>query len=165
MTWERIPWAPRYEVSDLGEVRGPRGMMKPWINDEGYIKIALVCADGKRRQRFVHKIVAELFLPPPEPGQRYVLHRDNARTNCAASNLRWGTHADNHEDKRANGTAHLGGAKRKLTWNDVRKIRASKVSTPKIAQQLKLSISHVREIRNGRKWRWLDESRQEKLSL
>lgn len=162
--WKMIPWARRYAVSDRGEVRNARGLMKLQPNDEGYLKVQLVEDSGAVRNVFVHKLVAELFLPPPKPGDRYVLHRDHQRTNCHASNLRWGTHADNHADKLTNGTARRG-CVRKLTWNAVRAIRASNKSTPELARLYQLSVSHVREIRNGRKWAWLDESRQERLAL
>lgn len=162
--WKTIPWARRYAVSDRGEVRSANGMLAAWINDEGYRKIAIREDDGAKRNYFVHKLVADLHLPPPRVGDRYVLHRNNCRVDCSASNLRWGTHAQNHADKVAAGTARLG-AIRKLTCMDVKAIRASSESAPEIAARLGISVSHAREVKNGRKWAWLDESRQQRLAI
>lgn len=147
--WLTVPGACRYAISDNGLVRNHRGLMTLRLNDEGYPKIKLVGNDGCRREHFVHVLVARAFLPPPAPGQRYVLHGNRDRTDCRATNLRWGTHADNHEDKRRHGTIRP--VVRKLTKRNVAAIRASKKNIKVIAARYGLSISHVREIRNGRK--------------
>jgi hypothetical protein len=128
-----------------------RQPMATRINDEGYPKLKLVCDDGKRREFFVHILVAKAFLPPPKPGQRYVLHGNGGRTDCHYSNLRWGTHHDNHDDKKIHGTVPK--VTRKLLPKDVRKIRESKLGAAKLAKRMGLSISHVREVRNGRRWK------------
>jgi hypothetical protein len=149
--WLTVPGAHRYAVSDTGLVRNNRGLMACRLNDEGYRKIKLVGDDGCRREHFVHVLVARAFLPPPAPGQRYVLHGNRDRTDCRATNLRWGTHADNHEDKRRHGTIRP--VVRKLTKLDVKRIRASKLAVVDLARLYRLSNSHVREIRNRRKHR------------
>lgn len=147
--WRTVPAARRYAVSDRGEVRSSTQLLRPHLNDEGYPRLQLTLDNGKRRQFLVHVLVALVHLPPPKPGQRYVLHDDRDRANPSASNLRWGTHQDNHEDKRRHGT--LRATTRKLTPAQVRSIRRSQLGTPRLAAKLGLSISHVREIRNGRK--------------
>ncbi len=128
------------------------GRMAERLNDEGYRKVKLTDDDGRRREYFVHRLVALAFLPEPLPGQRYVLHGpDHTRTNCRWDNLRWGTHAANHEDKLERGTASSGG-QRKLLPRDVRRIRESTLGAAKLAKKMGLSVSHVREVRNGRRW-------------
>jgi len=118
-------------------------------NDEGYMRIRLTCDDGKRRSYLVHKLVAQAFLPPPTEEQRYVCHKNSCRTDASAHNLYWGTHADNHRDKKERGTIRH--VNRKLSKLDVRRIRRSKSSAAVIARREGLSISHVRDIRNGRR--------------
>lgn len=156
--WRTVAGARRYAVSDQGDVRNARRLLVQHLNDEGYRKIRLVFDDGKSREVFVHRLVAIAFLPPPRPEQRYVLHGpDHDRTNCRVDNLRWGTHAENAADKVRNGTAARG-ATRKLLPKHVRLIRESTLGAARLAKQLRaqgihLSISHVREVRNYRKWR------------
>lgn len=129
----------------------PRKAMATRLNDEGYTKVKLTGDDGRRREYFVHVLVAKAFLPPPLPGQRYVLHKDRCRTNACWLNLKWGTHHDNHDDKVLHGTVPK--SVRKLLPRDVRRIRASTLGAAKLAKKMGLSISHVREVRNGRKWK------------
>lgn len=124
-------------------------VMKTRLNDEGYVKVKLTGDDGKRKDYFVHRLVAQAFLPPPTVEQTQVCHK-KGRTDNHADNLKWGTHADNHKDKVECGT-HKRGAVRKLTDKDVRNIRRAKSGAAKIAKRKGLSISHVRDIRNGRR--------------
>lgn len=155
--WRTVPWARRYAVSDAGQVRNGAGPLAVRLNDEGYPKVKLVCDDGRRRDFFVHVLVARLHLPPPRWDQRYVLHRHGMRTDCRAANLRWGTHAENHQDKLDHGSVRP--VVRKLTARQVRAIRASSLGAAPIARRFGLSIVHVRDIRNGRRWKVLDDRR------
>jgi hypothetical protein len=47
--------------------------------------------DGKvfNYNLYIHKIVAETFLPEPEPGKQYVIHLDHNKTNNYYLNLKW----------------------------------------------------------------------------
>lgn len=119
--WRKIPGVDeRYEVSDLGRVRshangGPWGkkcrqepmVLKACISTSGYPSVNLPNGPSKWKVFYVHRLVALAFLGPPKPGQE-VAHNDGSRTNCAASNLRWATRAENHADKRQHGTSHEG---------------------------------------------------------
>lgn len=51
---------------------------------------------------YIHRLVAEAFLPNPE-GHPCVLHWDDDPTNNRVENLRWGTQADNMRDAKRNG--------------------------------------------------------------
>lgn len=150
--WRTVPGARRYAVSDSGHVRGRHGVLATRLNGEGYPKVKLVCDDGVRRDLFVHAVVALAFIGP-RPQGHFVLHTNGCRTDARASNLRYGTHADNHRDKIAHGTCRA--TRRKLTPRAVREIRRASGSVESIAARRGLSVSHVREIRNGRKWRSL----------
>lgn len=122
------------------------------LNDEGYRKVKLTLPSGKRKDYFVHRLVALFFLPKPRPGQDQVLHKNphGDRTDCRAEMLSWGTQADNTEDKRKAGTLVQG--KRWSVPDDVvRAIRQSKLGAGPLAKKYGLSVSYVRELRNGRK--------------
>ena len=110
--WKRIPgYETRYEVSNLGNVRSiPRviyqkdshgGMMekhyagKPVAqtdNGNGYKIVSL--SNFGRKNHYVHRLVAELFVDNPN-GCDYVNHLDYDKSNNSADNLEWATAAEN----------------------------------------------------------------------
>ena len=46
-------------------------------------------------EKYVHKLVARAFLPPPLEGENTIDHIDMNKLNNHISNLRWATHAEN----------------------------------------------------------------------
>lgn len=102
-TWKAIKgYEGLYEVSDIGRVKSlgnnkskKEKLLKPSKNCYGYLFVGL-CKDGKVKHVFVHRIVAEAFIPNPL-GLETVNHKDEVKTNNFASNLEWLSFRDNHE--------------------------------------------------------------------
>lgn len=97
-----------YEVSDRGRVaslprsnRRGRLVLTPSPDSDGYLQVVL-CSAGVRYTRKVHVLVAEAFIGPRPPG-KVTRHLDGNQLNNARSNLRWGTHAENAQDRIAHG--------------------------------------------------------------
>lgn len=113
-----------YEVSSEGRIRWRQRVRKPTPDSNGYLRVSF-WQDGKAVKVAVHIIVAEAFLGPRPLGM-VVRHGDGDKANCRASNLVWGTSAENEEDKDAHGTKVQGTAhhSNKLAEADVRSIRA-----------------------------------------
>ena len=64
-------------------------VMKTTFNDSGYEEIKL-CKNNKYTQVFIHRLVAQAFIPNPN-NLPFVNHKDeNPRNNCA-DNLEWCT--------------------------------------------------------------------------
>lgn len=63
--------------------------MKQTMHDKGY-KVVSLTMDGKTRLRFVHRIVAEAFIPNPD-NLPMVNHKDEDKTNNFLENLEWCT--------------------------------------------------------------------------
>ena len=86
-----------YEVSDLGRVKslkyGKDKILKPSKNPRGYLQVCLY-KDGNRKQLLVHRLVAEAFIPNSN-NLETINHKDEMKTNNAASNLEWMTLEDN----------------------------------------------------------------------
>lgn len=81
----------KYAVSDDGTVYGPSGRpLKAQVSDRGYLRVFL----GYGASRRVHRLVAEAFVPNPD-GLPEVNHIDGDKTNNAAANLEWVSHATN----------------------------------------------------------------------
>ena len=91
----------RYSVSNLGNVRAnwsdvpqrnlpnrkrieKTAQLCAWVHTTGYMRVSL----GRGAQRYVHRLVAEAFLPNPESLPQ-VDHVDGNRTNNRLDNLRW----------------------------------------------------------------------------
>lgn len=94
--WKTIKDWPGYSVSARGNMRGPRAeKLKLVETEDGYLKVTL-CANGKRQDKRVNRLVAEAFIPNPE-NYSLVMHLDNDRKNNNVDNLAWGTHSENNQ--------------------------------------------------------------------
>ena len=89
-----------YEVSDLGRVKSlgnnktrKEKILKQQKHRGGYLFVILY-KDGKAKHSKVHRLVAKAFIPNPN-NLETVNHRDEVKTNNAASNLEWMTQGDN----------------------------------------------------------------------
>lgn len=163
-----------YEVSNLGQVRsldryvdktdrwGNHGRMfcrgrvlANGPHSGGYICIHLY-KEGKRRATVLHIIIAEAFHGPRPSPLHEVLHGDGVRSNCAAGNLRWGTHVENEADKDVHGTRLIGekSPSAKLTEDDVREIRRL-VGVPQqdLADRFNCTFSNISAIQLRKSWR------------
>lgn len=98
--WVDVPgFAGRYQVSDEGAVRscawGRWLILRPALTAAGYATVHLRPASGKGRTHYVHRLVAEAYLPNPEQ-KRTVNHKNGLRADNRYSNLEWATHSENH---------------------------------------------------------------------
>ena len=76
----------------IGRKLGGR-MLKPCYDRDGYLRVYL-CKNGKRKTRFIHRLVAGAFLPNPN-GYSEINHRDENKVNNYANNLEWCTREHN----------------------------------------------------------------------
>ena len=90
-----------YEISNYGNVRSlykydvnkrkyilrkvPYNMKV--VNDRGYLKLHLKI-NGKRKTKYIHRLVAEAFIPNPKK-YKEVNHIDSNPSNCNVNNLEW----------------------------------------------------------------------------
>ena len=82
-----------YEVSNKGEIRSKRGLLKPQKNNCGYYRVTL-SKDGIEKRYFVHRIVAETFIDNEEQF-KCVNHKDENKLNNCCENLEWCDHKYN----------------------------------------------------------------------
>lgn len=92
--WKPVKGFKGYEVSDLGNVRSTRRMLKQFPNSRGYHRVYL----GDGRLHLVHRLVAEAFVDNPND-YPIVNHIDEVKTNNRADNLEWCTHKHNSNYK------------------------------------------------------------------
>ena len=97
--WRDIPgFEGAYQASNLGRIRGRRGILHPIVNWDGYHRVALQ-KEGRPVRVALHRLVALAFIPNPE-NKPQVNHKDGDRGNCTAENLEWSTNAENQRHRR-----------------------------------------------------------------
>jgi len=103
LRWSRLEWAPRYMISENGDIQDVSGyMLKPTVMTSGHLRLWVQTTDGFRA-KLVHRLVCEAFHGPAPEGKPLVLHWDDDPSNNHYSNLRWGSYADNRNDAVRNG--------------------------------------------------------------
>lgn len=110
--WKPVPGFDGYEVSDLGRFRSHRPrrhevLLRPRIiatriRPNGYLNISFR-ANGKRRPRLAHRVVAEAFLGPCPDGLE-VSHENGDRTDNRLANLQYRSRMENNRLKVKHGT-------------------------------------------------------------
>ena len=87
-----------YEISNLGRVRSTsyRGkkILKPAVTKNGYLNV-IFCINQKKEHKFVHRLVAEAFIPNIN-NYRTVNHKDEDKLNNCVENLEWLSVEDNN---------------------------------------------------------------------
>lgn len=101
--WKRIWDAPNYWVSTKARVWS--SVSKSFIEGtplkNGHIDMSLIF-NGRRIHRYLHRLVAEAFIPNPY-GYPVVRHLNDDPSDNELENLAWGTQLDNVHDCILNG--------------------------------------------------------------
>lgn len=143
-----------YEITRDGQVinKHTGHILKPQPNGKGYLRVSI----GKKLQ-FVHRLVAEKYIPNPE-GKEQVNHKDGNKLNNSVDNLEWVTNKENREHAVKNGL-HLSGEScpwSKLTENDVYFIREHpEIDSWDLADILHVAVSTIRDVKEGKTWKQL----------
>ncbi len=90
-------WRPcggNYEVSDLGNVRNPRKVLKKSVKQVSGYEFVVIYLDGKWKGKYVHRLVWETFNGKVPTGFE-INHRDENKLNNSLSNLELVTHKQN----------------------------------------------------------------------
>lgn len=169
--WKPVPeYEDRYEVSDLGRVRGlgdfhrwKHGRILKNNNNKKY-KFVLLYRGGNRKRIYLHRLVALVFI-----GQSNleINHKDCDPLNNRVSNLEYVSRKENviHAAKNSRLTV-------RLTQEQVTSIKAEykKVSRKRgpdgkylnsvltyehLAEKYSVSKAAINHIVNGRSWKWL----------
>lgn len=94
--WKNIDgYDGRYQVSSWGRVRSINGILKPYENHKGYLKIGLM-RDGISHKHRINRLVAMAFIPNPD-NLPQVNHIDGNKQNNSVTNLEWVTNKRNAE--------------------------------------------------------------------
>lgn len=142
-----------YDITRDGEVFNKKWgyrKLKPQLNGKGYLRVHIA-----GRMYFVHRLVAEKYVPNPE-NKPQVNHKDGNKLNNNADNLEWVTNQENRNHAMENGL-HICGEDcswSKLTKQQVEFIRKHTEINPKeLARIFDISTSNIRSIRRYESWK------------
>lgn len=157
-----------YEVSNMGRVRSLdrkrifhdelRNMsgriLKENVLRQGYCQVAL-CVDRGRKDRKVHRLVAEAFIPNPD-NKPEVNHKNGIKADNRAENLEWVTASENmkHAYRVLKIPANKGSLgkpnwRRKLKKEQVEAIKADTRSQIQIARDYGVCKQTISNVKHG----------------
>ena len=166
--WQYIDGSKGYYISDRGHVRHGGRLLDPYPNTRGYMQVRIFYLDGTMSKVFVHRLVAEHFVPNtsmlPE-----INHKDEDKYNNSAANLEWCTSKDNNNygtkaaRTKMNRKKHIGqysihGALLRV-WNR-RELKYHGYKTEYILSRCNASLRKA-QIYKGSLWRYMEERHTE----
>lgn len=157
-----------YAVSSHGRImrvapgqRTRPGLIRKQVprGEGGYLGIRLRDKEtGRERSHFIQVLVAAAFLGPKPPGMQ-VNHLDTNKHNNRLDNLEYATPKRNVEHSLVNGARKRSGTGKCLTPEEVRAIQQHprNISCRALGERFGTSHETIRCIRNGTRWKCLDE--------
>lgn len=141
-----------YDVTKDGKVinKHTGRCLKPQKNGKGYYRVGI----GKKLI-FVHRLVAEKYVPNPD-NKPQVNHKDGNKLNNNADNLEWVTNQQNRDHAIKNKLQICG---ERCPWAKLTKAQVCFIRThnefnsKELAKLFHVSPSHIREIRRNESWR------------
>lgn len=166
--WRTVPDSNgRYEVSNYGRIKSyaynkTEGLIMKCHVIHGFKFVQLALANKKIRKAYLHKLVAEIWIPRPSEKHTIVTHLDANLLNNHISNLEWHTKeslVEQHRKiaKKSNPASRRIKAIRhgKLGEADVMLLKSMLergVVQAKIAKLFRISEMQVTRIKRGENW-------------
>ena len=144
-----------YEITRDGKVinKHTGHTLAPQPNGKGYLRVSI----GKKLM-FIHRLVAEKYIPNPE-NKPQVNHKDGNKLNNCVDNLEWVTNQENRNHAVDNDLQVTGErcSWAKLTEENVKEIRANPgYENEYWARKFKVSRGTINDVVNYRTWKHVD---------
>lgn len=152
----------RYEVRADGTVYSKitNKELKQITMKNGYKMVSLQVEPGVRKQFYVHRLVAEKFIPNPL-NLPCVNHIDDDKTNNAVNNLEWVSYGANEIDKNIKQKGFLYASRLGVTYGPFKSVRDAidKLGIEGSYGSISSSISKVLagEYKEGYGYKWFRE--------
>jgi len=134
-----------YRVNEDGSVLNLKSgkFLKQYIDKYGYKRVN-VCIDGKKTNKRVHRLVAEIFIQNPK-NKPELSHKDGCKTNNNVNNLVWLTTKENRNH------AVLNGLRKHKKYEVFKNYKSLGIfnSSKLVTEEFKLSQSSISNVANG----------------
>lgn len=165
-TWKNIPgYENLYQVSNLGNVKSVDRIVRQWngynysekiykgtilkqYDNKGYKRV-LLYKNGKVKNYFVHRLVAQVFIPNPQKLSQ-VNHKDENKINNNVENLEWCSSTYNINYGKRNAIVSSKMIKRKLKDSTKKKLSISQNSHKKPIVQYDLKGNLIKRWESAR---------------
>lgn len=141
-----------YEITREGQVinKHTGRILKPQPNGKGYLRVSI-----GQKLRFVHRLVAEQYVPNPNNYEQ-VNHKDGNKLNNCADNLEWVSNQMNRDHAVEHKLQIMGEECpwSKLDWEKVTFIRTHlEIPSTELAALFGVTPSNIRAVRNYKSWK------------
>ncbi len=145
-----------YLLNQQGECYRNGKKLKPYPNSKNYLKID-VWTNGKReKQYFLHRMIAEVFIPNPK-NHPQVNHIDGDKRNNSVQNLEWcdGSHNIQHAINSLGKMTDMNHGRTKIPATEIKILRWKKsigytLNLREIAKKWGLDVKYLGKIINGK---------------
>lgn len=165
LSFDDIRTKARYEISNYGRIKSYamdpiNGKILKGGEIRGYKTFVILDLNtNKSVTKYVHKLVAESFMPKSSDQEIYVIHLDYEKGNNYFKNLKWATKTQKEKHQFSNTAYSRKGiiSYSKLTVSDVirikKKLKRDKTTRLKmIAKQFGITHTQLNRIRSGENW-------------
>ena len=151
-----------YDISNYGRIKSYKvikkeGSIIKGSTLKGYKILNIKLENKKRTTKYIHKLVAESFIPKDNNLQQYVIHLDFEKNNNHIDNLKWVTQETMFAHQKINPNYKRGTINySKLTETDVirlkKKLKRGKNKLYKLAKEFGITHTQLNRIRKGENW-------------
>ena len=143
---------PLYAITKNGQIWSFRRnrFLVPKVHRRGYLFIRLLHESGKWYNRYIHRLVAKMFIPTTNTNLQ-VDHIDGDKTNNDYRNLRWVTNRENAHFAMQNGLMPHAVFTDEMVHEICRKI-ANNETVASIAKSMNLPATAIYAIKLKRNW-------------
>ncbi len=151
----------KYAISNYGRIKSFKhdstGKLIKGSSLKGYRILNVKLANGKRTTKYIHKLVAELFIEKDNDFQKYVIHVDYKKENNHVSNLKWVTQQTMYAHHKINPNYKRGMINNaKLTETQVirlkKRLKRGNNKLYKLAKEFGITHTQLNRIRSGENW-------------
>lgn len=162
LTIPNLDGCEKYEISNFGRLKSfkkdPTGYILKNTRLKGYQALVVRLKNHRNTTKYVHKLVAEHFIPKDSSFQRHVIHLDFNKDNNHVSNLIWVTRQTMFAHQKINPNYKRGFiSNAKLTVDDVIQLKLELIrgqNRPNsIAKEFGITHTQLNRIKNGENWK------------